>query len=234
MVRPPRSLRRRLAALATLGALTALVIWLFADDRFYVQTVAVEGARYSDRAAVLAAADLYGYHILWINAKEVAQRIEALPTVQRAEVKALFPNRARIRLVERQPVALWVHDGQAQWVDQEGRLLPVADPNLALPTLVDLDGSTDVGEGQVSREIAASVAELHRYLPQVEQFTYSRERGLHFTLPGGTTVVLGDSQQLEQRARHLVALQSTLEAQNLAATEIDLSQPGGYTMKLAP
>ncbi|MCS6845406.1 MAG: FtsQ-type POTRA domain-containing protein [Caldilineales bacterium] len=232
--RLPRLNRRRLAVLAAFGGLAALLVWFFVDDRFYVQTVEVEGLRFTDRAAVLQQADLYGYSIFWVNGREVARRVEALPTVKHATVRALLPNRVRIRVTEREPVVLWVHNGEARWLDQEGLMLPVADATMSLPTLFDQDGSTVLGDDRVHPEVVNSVAELHRHLPEVGQFAYSRERGLHFTLRSGALVVLGDSQQLAERVRHLIALQSTLAAQRLTAREIDLSQPGGYTMKLAP
>lgn len=232
--RLPKLTRRRLAVLAAFSVLAALLAWFFVDDRFYVQTVQVEGLRFTDRAAVLQQADLYGYSIFWVNGERVARRVEALPTVKHATVRVRPPNRVLIQVAEREPVLRWVHNGQMGWLDEEGLMLPIADGALSLPTLLDLDGSTVAGEQRVHSQIVAGVVDLHRYLPEVGQFAYSRERGLHFTLPNGALVVLGDHQQLAERVRHLIALQSSLAAQRLTAREIDLSQPGGYTMKLAP
>lgn len=55
------------------------------------------------------------------------QQIEQIPWVRSATVMRLWPNRLRVALVERTPVAYLRHGGTVQLVDAEGTLLPIPD-----------------------------------------------------------------------------------------------------------
>lgn len=210
--------------------LAALVL-LFESDMFYVDDVEITGATYSKREEVYRHANVHNYSVFWVNEQAVAQQVEALPFVQSARVQAVLPNRVRIDLVERQPVAIWQANGRDLWVDSEGITLPVASQLSSLPVLVDMDSSTTEA-GHVDPRIIAGVVELHRQLPGISRFAYDSGRGLHFTMSDGALVILGKNTRLAERVQQLIALQSALAAQGKAASEIDLSHDDGYYMKL--
>lgn len=234
VVGPAGRTKGRVLALAAAAGLITLLAFLFLDGRFYVNTVEVSGLTYASREEILQVARVQDYSVFWIHRGDVERRIEALPFVQSARVRLMLPNKVRIQVVERRPVALWQVNGQSFWVDGEGVALPVAGQLAGLPVLVDLDGSTVDEGGRIAMQVLQSVVELQRAMPDVGQFAFDRSRGLHFVTASGALVVLGRNQKLAQRVQELMAIQASLAAQGETASEINLSHEGGHYLKLTP
>ncbi len=86
-----------------------------------VQSVEVEGRVMTAAADILKAIGVErGTPILGINPIQAKNRIEGLPWVRNAEVERRLPDTIRIRLTERQPLALWQFHGQMMLIDREG------------------------------------------------------------------------------------------------------------------
>lgn len=89
-----------------------------------VDNVYLEGRENADRNEIMAAlqvsrgAPLFGFDLFAAKA-----RLEALPWVQSAAVERRTPDTIYVRVVERQPFALWQHDGRVMLVDHEGVVL---------------------------------------------------------------------------------------------------------------
>lgn len=222
---------RSVAALVALG-LIALVTLGFVDSRFYVQTADIQGVQHSPTSQIYQQAGIDGYSIFWVNALQAAQRIEQLPYVKHAEVRAALPNRVRIKVEERVPVAIWHVNGQDQWVDVEGVTMPVADQNIGLPVFTDLDGSSVRTDGGIEPPLVRSVDALRRSLPEVNEFAYDRFNGLQFRLSSGTAVLLGKPEGLARRVEELLVLQGSLASLGQMPLEIDWRFEDGYTLKL--
>lgn len=94
-----------------------------------VDNVYLEGRENVSKDDVMAAlqirrgAPLFGFDLFAAKA-----RLEALPWVQSASVERRTPDTIYVRIAERQPFALWQHDGRVMLVDREGVVL--TDKNL--------------------------------------------------------------------------------------------------------
>lgn len=64
-----------------------------------------------------------GAPILAINLQDVRERLEALSWVRVASVERHFPNTVRIKIVERQPMALWQRENKLALIDNEGVII---------------------------------------------------------------------------------------------------------------
>lgn len=64
-----------------------------------------------------------GMPILAIDPAAAKARLEALIWVERASVARLLPGRLHIRLLERQPLALWQRDGRFAVIDRAGAVI---------------------------------------------------------------------------------------------------------------
>lgn len=96
-----------------------------ADLGFAVNDVLVEGRVRSDRAALLAALGVErGAPILALDPDTARARLEVLPWVARASVERRLPRMVYLKLVERQPLALWQLDGKVSVIDQNGEVIP--------------------------------------------------------------------------------------------------------------
>lgn len=227
-----RPSKGRLLAAALAVAVAALIGFGFADSRFYVESAEIEGVQYSPLEQIQRQADVDGYSIFWVNGRAAAQRIESLPYVKRAIVRTMLPNRVRIEVQERTPVAVWRVNGQDLWVDLDGFPMPVANPELALPVFVDLDGSSVTADGSADQQIVNGVHQLREKFPEIGEFAYDRFNGLQFRLPEGALVLLGKPENLAQRLEELLVLESSLASLGQMPLEIDWRFTDGYTLKL--
>ena len=96
-----------------------------ADFGFRVQDIQVIGRDRTHGSAILDAVRIAeGAPILAFDADGARRRIEALPWVRSAVVERRLPDTIFLNLIERQPVAIWQHEGRFQLVDGEGTIIP--------------------------------------------------------------------------------------------------------------
>ena len=92
-----------------------------ADIGLTVKEVLLEGRIHAPRAVVLKALGLkVGDPIMGFDLAMVRDRIEALPWIQSAAVERRLPGVVRVRIVEREPIALWQRKGVLSLVGRDG------------------------------------------------------------------------------------------------------------------
>lgn len=100
-----------------------------------VKEVLLEGRTHAPRAGVLKALGLkIGDPIMGFDIALVRDRIEALPWIESAAVERRLPGVVRVRIVEREPIALWQRKGVLSLVGRDG--VPIT--NLKLGRFRDL------------------------------------------------------------------------------------------------
>jgi cell division protein FtsQ len=89
-----------------------------------VGKVVVEGRRWTPPEALRSRLDLrLGMPLLAVDTAAARQRLETLAWVERASVARLLPDTVQIRLLERQPLALWQRDGRFEVIDRAGAVI---------------------------------------------------------------------------------------------------------------
>jgi cell division protein FtsQ len=118
----------RSGALERFGAaLTGQALALTADAGLAVQDVLVEGRLRTDPGALRAQLGVErGQPLLGVDPREARARLEQLPWVERASVARMLPSGLQIRLIERQPLALWQRAGQFLLIDRTGAVIPAS------------------------------------------------------------------------------------------------------------
>lgn len=95
---------------------------------FVVGEVLIEGRRETERDAALAALGVRrGDALFGVDLDEARRSLERLPWVERAWVERRWPDIIRVRLVEREPLAIWQNDGKFTVIDRAGRALADAE-----------------------------------------------------------------------------------------------------------
>lgn len=89
-----------------------------------------------------------GDPILKISLTELRQRLEQVESIKSAEVERSLPSTLYVRIIEREPVALWQHKGQLSLVDDNGVVMRGIDiaPYKQLPLIVGEGAPTYVRE----------------------------------------------------------------------------------------
>lgn len=159
--RLPRSLAGRIATgmalLAIAGAGIALLMitrtFLLHDERFTIQSassIEVEGNDHLTRAQLLGIfGEDIGRNIFRISLTERQADLEALPWVQHATVMRLLPDRIRLSIVERKPIAFVRQGSRIELVDASGILLAMreegdnaqAEPHYSFPVVTGVSSS---------------------------------------------------------------------------------------------
>jgi cell division protein FtsQ len=94
-----------------------------------VKEVLLEGRIHAPRSGVLKALGLkVGDPIMGFDLAKVRDRIEALPWIQSAAVERRLPGVVRVRIVEREPIALWQRKGVLSLVGRNG--VPITNKKL--------------------------------------------------------------------------------------------------------
>jgi len=216
-----------------LVALLGLLVYISADERFYVYSARVAGARHIEPAAIYEAAGMHEQNIFWIRPKQVEQSIQQLPGVRAAHVRAALPARVTITVDEREPVILWraTAQGRDWWVDQQGVVLPYhGDPNAESTVwVVDYtERKLEVGEQIKPLELVGSVRALAAGLPGIRAFSYHADRGLSFLDSiGGKNcpVYVGTSDNLAEKIRAVRVLTDYLETRGIRPGFLDVRWP---------
>ena len=114
-----------------------------------VADIRVEGRETTDRETILAALGARpGTPILAVDPARAKQQLEGLPWVRSAVIERRLPDTIYVRLVEREPMALWQHGGRIELIDREGAVIPVTrlDRFAKLPMVVGEDAASHAAE----------------------------------------------------------------------------------------
>lgn len=112
------------------------------DAGLGVDDVLVEGRDRTEAARILETLGVErGFPILAFDPEAAKVKLEALPWIKSASVERRFPRDVYVRIVERQPLALWQHNGNVAVIDQSGDLIPNVEPEgfAGLPLVVGAD-----------------------------------------------------------------------------------------------
>ncbi len=195
---------RFLVVLAVIGA----VVWLFLSPLLSVKAVSTTGILASDANARLAERGVVvGRPMILIDAGVVAETLEQDPWVGEARVEKDWPNRVRVTIVERVPVA-WVETAEG-WDRRavDGVVLPVSDgPDETMPKLV-FPGVSAVDAGE-SPMVLGALEFVDALTPELRTGATMRveENGELWATVSGYEVRLGRPTEMTGKALSLQAL----------------------------
>ncbi len=109
-----------------------------------VNDIRVEGRATTDRETILEALGARpGMPIFAVDPTHAKQQLESLPWVSSAAIERRLPDTIYVRLVEREPMALWQHAGKINLIDRSGAVIPVTrlDRFAKLPMVVGEDAA---------------------------------------------------------------------------------------------
>ncbi len=116
---------------------------------YSVENLYLEGRNRTPMDEINQALDIdKNYPILRLKLEEVRARLEKIESIKYAAVERALPNTLYVRVVEREPVALWQHQGKLALVDDNGVVMNGLDlaPYKSLPLIVGEDAPKHVVE----------------------------------------------------------------------------------------
>jgi cell division protein FtsQ len=195
---------------------------------FGIENVKISGQTETSEIDVLNALDIGTYpSLLTLELDSAKQRIEALPWVKTATLRKLFPDSLEIEISERDPYALWQHDGLVSLIDISGRVITedVGERYTSLPRVV----------GQGAAPLAATYTAMLSEFPAIE----ARARAGVYVSGRRWTIVLDNGMQLmlpPEKPEAALATIATMEADHAVFSReisvIDLRRPGQLIVRL--
>ncbi|HEV8239249.1 MAG TPA: FtsQ-type POTRA domain-containing protein [Thermoanaerobaculia bacterium] len=129
-----------LRALLVVALPVGVVVWLLYSPYFLIREVKVDGgARVSAAWMEENLTPLVGRHVLAVSLDGVRRRLSAHPWVASVELRRELPDRLRVSVVERQPVALLAGKDGLSFLDGDGLVIA---PVPAIPIARSGGGAT--------------------------------------------------------------------------------------------
>jgi cell division protein FtsQ len=227
-----RKRRRRSLIAGAIVLVVIAIIGLLTSPLLDVDRVEVKGAEHTSVAAVVGAAGLVGggHPMISVDRFAVADRIQRLAWVDRAEVTRKWPNIVRVLVVERVPVGVIGVPGGVALIDAKGRVLATAPapPEHTYPiTVAPGDRIPGPGStvppavlgavrilGALSKGLAAQAESIHRVAGSPATY--------ELTLHGPVTIRMGEDTRIGDK---LAAAEAVLAARHTPGTVIDVRVP---------
>jgi cell division protein FtsQ len=189
------------------------------DARFAVKAIEIVGATHTSRAAIDAVTNQYiGTNLFRIDIARLQADLRRLGWVKRIEAEKKLPDTLRIRIVEREAVALAAADNRITYVDEDGVAFAELSPSVGD---TDLPLITNASGADLNRCVAL-VRELRTRDPQI----YPRLSEIRPVAPNGFALfdrelgafVYADEGDLSAKWRDLYAI---ARAEHLGARDIE-------------
>ena len=223
--------RRRFRVLVGITAAVALGCagWAATDSVLLdLDRVVVEGAVHTPPDEARFASGLrLGEPMLDIDETAVLRAVEALPWVREATVRRQWPGQVRIRIVEREPVAVAeAGPGTVALIDGTGRVLEwVAAPPPGLPVLAGLPPAGPPGtalgtDGVATLEVAVALpAELRARIAGLAPAPGAGGE-VELRLNPEGMVRLGPPEDLDRKFTAIRAVLAQVDLRNLAVLDV--------------
>ncbi len=183
-----------------------------------IEEILVVGRTETPRQALIQALGTgFGAPILALDLEAARQRLLALPWVRAADIERILPDTLIIRLNERQPVALWQHQGRFTLIDRSGETIVQAKEMNPRNLIVVVGDGAPAHTGQLLAMLATE-PELQR---QIKAGVWVGGRRWNLHLEDGVTVLLPEDNPAAAFAR-LAEYQHThaLLARNIASIDM--------------
>lgn len=195
---------------------------------FKLEEVIVQGRNKTDQETLLKALNIKrGDAILAINLEALRFKIEKLEWVRSATIIRQLPNILYIKIIERNPIAIWQNNQKIYLVDEDGTPIYTNNQqNYKLPIVV--------GEGAPAKtpEILEIIKNYPKVFENLQAICRIRERRWNLFLTGNMAVKLSDNSLKDSLAN----LEQLLNDNRICndVKEIDLRPNERFFIKVTP
>jgi len=169
------------------GPMPKVVHAVTARAGFAIEDIRISGRRHTSEIDVLGELDLDGWTSLpGYSAEAAREKIAELPWVESVSVRKTYPSILEIRIVEREPFAIWQNGSKLALVEQSGNMI-VAYPGKQFSNLPLIVGP---GAPEQALDIIEQVSTQPRMADRVKAFIRIADRRWNLRLENGITVRL--------------------------------------------
>lgn len=192
-------LGNRVAWIVAGWALIMLLYLGFGTKWFYIYEIELEGTNRLTKEEIYNQSKLEAWSMFWFNGNAIATLVEEHPLVAEAVASPLLPNKVRIEITERIPVAVWQSEETCYFVDSEGVLFDLRTPLEQLPIIHDKSATPMNKENKVDPVVIRTVQELSQLMTERNEFEWRPDVGIFFTTEEEWQVIFGDYTHLKTK-----------------------------------
>jgi cell division protein FtsQ len=224
----PKGRKRRRTVLTVLAVVVALVAGIIVaaiySPVFAVRTVTVDGTKLLQAGSVQKALEpVKGKPLPQINDADIAALLKPLVQVRSVSTEARPPSELLVHVVERVPVALVKSGDNYSLVDVDGvQLGATADPASVPLPLIDGQGANQNLFKAITAVLATLPADV---LAKMASASATSPDAVELKLTDGKTVVWGNADEKELKARVLEALLKAPVNPKVPVNVYDVSTP---------
>lgn len=212
------------------GHMPAYAQAVTARTGFAVDEVRVVGHTETSEIDILDSLGLDGWtSLIGFNAEAARERVAALPWVEVASVRKVYPDEIEVQIKERQPFAIWQRGSELSVIEKDGRVIaPFTGGRLSqLPQVIG------VGADQEAAAFLAKMEAFPQFKARVRAYVRVAERRWDLKLSNGITVKLPENGE-EQAVARLIAVdeKSGVLARDISA--IDMRLADRLVLQLTP
>ncbi len=215
----------RVVSVVILFVVVLAAVDLTTNESFYNYQPTVLGNERVPSGEIVAASQIEGLHVLWLQPGRVEASLRAnLPELRTVFVWCSLPAECTIQVEERRPTFEWKQGQTRTWIDGEGMVFPARGPSPNLPVVevapnvVALLPGQQADSGLVSAMLAIAGA-----LPEVKAYRFTAEHGVEFNDPkAGWPVYLGIGSDVAARVAMWRTLSANLASRNIKPKFIDV------------
>jgi cell division protein FtsQ len=221
--------RRWTIAALGLVAAAAVAVAVTYTPLFAAADIRLHGSGGIPREDVLSLARVDGRsNVFHLDTRAVERRLEADPRIRQASVTTSLPDRIRIEIVPRIPVA--VIGSPEHLVGADGVVIAPAG-TVDLPSLIRADGRPPGAVG-LMRAAAAAGALDPALRKEVDAVVVETDGTLRVRLEAGFSAMFGDATELSAKSESLAALLAWMRSEGVTVVSADLTVPGSPTARL--
>jgi len=201
---------------------------------FVVQSLYLEGRNRTSMDDIDKALDIKkGDPILRLSLDDIRQRLEKIESIKTAAVERALPDTLHVRIVEREPLAMWQNQGKMALVDDNGVVMNGLDitPYKNLPLVIGEGAPMHVKE---LMEILATQPDLAKRFSAAIRVGDRRWNIRLSGREGGDIEVQLPEERASQAWKQLADLQTKNQVLDRDIKVIDLRLEGKMFLKLSP
>jgi cell division protein FtsQ len=212
------------------GHLPSVVQATTARTGFAIEHIDVSGNSETSEIDIFDRVGLDGWtSLVGFNVDEARRRIDSLPWVESVSVRKVYPSTLEVKIVEKEPFAIWQHGSQLSLIEKSGAVIaPLAGSRyLALPLVVGI-GAAEHADGFVAK------VEAHPELAaRVRGYVRVSDRRWNLRLENGVTVKLPEY-EAEAAMLDVIALDREHRLLSRDIASVDLRLDDRIVVRLSP
>ena len=200
------------------GHMPSVVQAVTARTGFAIDEIRVVGNRETSEIDIFDRVGLDGWtSLVGFDAEDARARIESLPWVETAAVRKIYPSTLEVKVMEREPFAIWQHGSLLSLIEEDGEVIaPLSGTrHLTLPLVVG------VGAPKSAVGFVGKVAATPELASRVRGYVRVSERRWNLRLENGMTVKLPEN-GVDAALADLVALHAQYDILSRDVESVDM------------